>query len=108
MREYRKRPGRRKRCTQLAKESRDRKKSKVYDFYGRKCKCCGETNIGFLTIDHINGGGNKQRKLTGYNSGDFIVNYIVRNNFPPEFQTLCMNCNWGRRNTGICPHKVST
>jgi hypothetical protein len=31
---------------------------------------------------------------------------LVKNNFPNDFQTLCMNCNWGKRYYGICPHKI--
>jgi hypothetical protein len=31
---------------------------------------------------------------------------IIKNNFPPEFQILCFNCNLGRsRSGGVCPHE---
>jgi hypothetical protein len=31
---------------------------------------------------------------------------LCKNGFPKGFQTLCMNCNWGKyRNGGQCPHK---
>src|SRR3972149_5036103 len=29
---------------------------------GRRCRCCGETTLQFLAIDHIYGGGNRHRK----------------------------------------------
>lgn len=74
-----------------------------------KCICCGETEIGFLSIDHINGGGNKHRRQIdskNHCSGRMFYHWLIKNNFPEGFQVLCMNCNWGKRmNNGVCPHK---
>ena len=68
-----------------------------------KCKCCEETELMFLTIDHINGGGRKHRIETK-NYG--LKRWIIKNKFPKEFQILCMNCNLGKHlNNGLCPHK---
>ena len=81
---------------------RANKKKLVFDHYGRKCVCCGEENEGFLTIDHIKGNGTNHRKEIG----NHIEIWLVKNNFPEGFQTLCFNCNWGKYNNGgICPHK---
>lgn len=67
------------------------------------CACCGERTVGFLTIDHIAGGGNKHRKKIKAN----LYDWLHRNNYPPGFQVLCYNCNCGRaRHGGICPHKI--
>ena len=66
------------------------------------CVCCGETEFEFLTIDHINGGGNAHRKSTG--SGANMTDWIRRNNYPDGFQILCMNCNWAKGMYGECPH----
>lgn len=67
-----------------------------------KCACCGETEICFLSIDHINGGGNKERKQI---KGNFYL-WFINNNFPEGYQVLCMNCQFGRKcNKGICPHQ---
>lgn len=78
-------------------------KNLVLDHYGKKCVCCGETNLKFLTIDHINGGGTKHRKKI---KGEKITTWLCKNNFPKGFQVLCFNCNWGKHiNGGICPHK---
>ena len=68
-----------------------------------KCACCGECILGFLTIDHIKQDGYKHRKSLGGNAQKLYL-WIIKNNFPDDFQILCMNCNWGRRYTGICPH----
>jgi hypothetical protein len=74
-----------------------------------KCSCCGETIIGFLTIDHLYGGGNNHRKqLFGTKQGGWMFYlWLVKNNFPEGFQVLCYNCNCGKaHNNGICPHKL--
>jgi hypothetical protein len=78
-------------------------KELIFNHYGKVCACCGESNPMFLSIDHINGGGTKQRKEI---KREKITTWLVRNNFPKGFQTLCFNCNWGKHiNHGICPHK---
>ena len=79
-------------------------KDEVFAAYGGYiCKCCGETEKTFLTIDHMDGGGTKHRKEVG--QGD-VYNWLKQNNYPVGFQVLCQNCNVGKyRNNGICPHK---
>lgn len=68
-----------------------------------KCVCCGETLYKFLSIDHINGGGHKERLKYGMGSRGLYIH--LRNEFPDGYQVLCMNCNWGKRmNNGVCPH----
>lgn len=79
-------------------------KNSVFDYYGKKCICCGESNLIFLSIDHINGGGTKHRKEIGKKS--YV--WLYQNNFPDGYQTLCFNCNWGKHlNGGVCPHKIN-
>lgn len=46
-----------------------------------------------LSIDHIKGGGNKHLKLIKGN----LYNWLIKNNFPTGFQTLCMNCQFIKR-----------
>ena len=74
----------------------------VLQHYGRKCACCGETAIEFLEIDHINGGGTKHRRETVKGS---IFRWLKNNDYPPEFQILCANCNLSRAFYGYCPHQ---
>jgi hypothetical protein len=31
---------------------------------------------------------------------------LRKNNFPPGYQVLCMNCNFGKRYSMICPHQT--
>lgn len=72
-----------------------------------QCNCCGEFRLEFLTLDHINGGGNQHRlEVTGSKKGGhkFFV-WLRNNNYPPGFQVLCYNCNMGRAaNGGKCPY----
>lgn len=73
-------------------------KTEIIEAYGGKCECCGEANRGFLSIDHINRDGHKERKLNLYK-------HLKANGFPRDrYRLYCMNCNWGSRLTGVCPH----
>ena len=67
------------------------------------CVCCGETEERFLSIDHIANNGANHRREIGV---DQLHRWLEKNNYPEGYQTLCMNCNWGKhRNGGICPHQ---
>jgi hypothetical protein len=76
----------------------------ILSAYGGKCACCGEIEPMFLGIDHINGGGNQQRKILG--SGRKYYNWLIENKFPPDFQILCHNCNLAKGFYGVCPHEI--
>lgn len=69
-------------------------KLKVLRHYGGKihrCKRCGICDVRFLVLDHINGGGQKDRELHG--RGSTFYTWMIRNNFPEGFQVLCSHCN---------------
>lgn len=57
------------------------------------CAKCGEKDLRCLSIDHINGGGNKHLKEIGVP----IAQWLRKNNYPNGFQVLCMNCQWRKR-----------
>lgn len=76
----------------------------VYDYYGGKCACCGETQFEFLSIDHINGGGTQHRLKNGIR-GAAVIDWLIRNGLPKGFQVLCHNCNQAKGYYGQCPHK---
>ena len=57
------------------------------------CQKCGETDIRCLSIDHLNGGGTKHRKTLG-RSSDSLYRWLRKNNYPKEYQVLCMNCQF--------------
>lgn len=79
-------------------------KAAAYVAYGGyRCACCGEEERAFLSIDHVGNDGNVHRKAIG--RGTSIYLWLKKNGFPPGFQVLCMNCNFGKRmNGGVCPH----
>ena len=85
------------------------KKQTVYEHYGDTCACCGEGQMDFLTIDHVNEDGADHRKtLTSAGGGYAIYSWLVENDFPDDFQVLCWNCQWGKKkNDGVCPHQNS-
>jgi len=95
-----------KRRAQANAESK-RLKDKVFAHYGMQCVCCGErSDLDFLTIDHMNNDGANHRKSLGLLSGTRFYRWLIKEDFPEGFQTLCWNCNCGKRiNHGICPHK---
>ena len=71
--------------------------------YGGQCACCGEVRQEFLTIDHINGGGNKHRKAL---NGSSVFDALKREGFPKDrYRLLCYNCNCALAHRGYCPHE---
>ena len=93
-------------AAQYSKEYLKKLRTGARNAYGWSCQCCGEDIPEFLTIDHINGGGNKHRKslgTVGRGTGIQLLVYLRNNNWPPGYQTLCMNCNWGSRVSKVCP-----
>ena len=77
---------------------------------GYRCACCGETELIFLTLDHIHNDGNEfRRKTFGRHTAAGFTTYswLFKNGCPEGFQVLCANCNHGKRmNNGVCPHQV--
>lgn len=87
-------------------EKRAEMKKMVFDHYGWKCRCCGEENPVFLTMDHINNDGYKDKMVGGRKlTGKDLYLKIIREGLPSRFQTLCQNCNFGKKVKGICPHQ---
>lgn len=79
-------------------------KDRVFSYYGGYvCVCCGENHKEFLQLDHIAGGGREHRETIGVGTKFWL--WLINNDFPDGFRVLCANCNWGRRNGGICPHE---
>ena len=93
-------------------ERRDRIRLEIFNAYGgASCKCCDEKEVAFLSLDHINGGGNQERKLAMGSSrtgGYHFYEWLRKNHYPDKesYQVLCMNCQFGRMHKGVCPHKT--
>lgn len=76
-----------------------RRKILVLTHYGNgklACVKCGFSDIRALSIDHINGGGSEER-IAKIKRGTKFYSWLMKNNYPLGFQTLCMNCQWIKR-----------
>lgn len=90
------------------KEWRQILRLEVFTHYSNgtpKCNCCGESYIEFLTINHIKGGGHKQRKILNIRSGWVFYQWLRKNNYPKNYRVLCYNCNCAIGFFGYCPHE---
>lgn len=71
----------------------DQLRDKVLDQYSRKCAICKfDKDIRVLQLDHINGGGNQERRKIGTRG---IRRNALKN--PELYQLLCPTCNWIKR-----------
>ena len=95
----------REKAKRQAKRQRAKLKKAAIDAYGGHCQCCKEAEIEFLTIDHINGGGNAHRREVGFNGSLSFYRWLHKSDYPPGFQTLCHNCNFSKRIGGVCFHQ---
>ena len=98
-------------CTQASarrrsKRNYDKLKAQVYERYGGKCVCCGETEPLFLAIDHVNDDGAEHRRTMATRGMANIYRFIVKAGYPDTFQILCHNCNFAKR-VGPCPHMLT-
>jgi hypothetical protein len=75
----------------------------VLEHYGGKCECCGESRYEFLSIDHINNDGKKDREIAGV--GTSFYYWVIKEKYPGNLRILCHNCNMAYYIYGTCPHK---
>lgn len=67
-----------------------------------RCECCHETILEFLSIDHIHGGGGKERKQI---RGTNYYGWLRSHGLPAGMRVLCHNCNQSFGFYGYCPHQ---
>lgn len=87
----------------LRRDRINRLKAEVMVIYGGICECCGESNLEFLCIDHVNGGGNKHRDEIGKGN---LYQWLKKMGYPEGFRVLCHNCNFSMGAYGYCPHQL--
>ncbi|GAF67281.1 unnamed protein product, partial [marine sediment metagenome] len=80
------------------------KKAAFENYGGTICKCCGETEIDFLCLDHIDNDGAEHRKIVG--GGNHFYRWLKNNKYPKlRLQVLCYNCNNSKKIRGYCVHQ---
>jgi hypothetical protein len=86
---------------EISARFREKRRRQTIEHYGGCCACCGETELVFLTMDHIDGGGTQHNKEI---NGAHLAQWLFKMGFPEGFQVLCFNCNWAKSHGG-CPHQ---
>lgn len=84
---------------QRYRQQRMAQKLQVFSRYGGKCVCCGLSDPTYLSIDHVNGGGNIERKTTGWWK---FMRKLVEEPVSSEYQLLCANCHHAKSYNGGC------
>jgi hypothetical protein len=90
------------------RESNNKVRMAVLEHYGGdppRCACCGESQLDFLAVDHIQGGGKREIKALKTKAGTQFYQWIVKHDYPPRYQVLCHNCNMSKGFYGYCPHQ---
>jgi hypothetical protein len=70
-------------------------RKEMLDTMGGKCIRCGYDDYRALQIDHINGNGHKERRLTGPVYWRRVLKSYLNNE--KKYQLLCANCNFIKR-----------
>jgi len=89
--------------------------AKIFEGYKEgdetKCTCCGENELGFLTLGHTSMTREKEKEMFGETfkgKNHVLRRKLVQRGFPPGFAIECFNCNSGKEaNGGTCPHESS-
>lgn len=101
---HRKEMSRRKRVNSKSWKTSQAARKLVLDSYGPKCCCCGFDEMEVLVIDHIHGGGSREKK--GYPSRNVYLFLKGKKPDRKKFQVLCPSCNQAKASLGQCPHKT--
>lgn len=90
---------------------RERLREEVIEAYGGSCRCCGEREHQFLTVDHVHGWAKnpeKYRHTKRQRGSTHLYLWLRKNRFPKDgFALLCFNCNQGRQRVkdSKCAHE---
>lgn len=81
---------------EIAKRNRQKVRKEVLNLLGGKCCRCGFSDSRALQVDHVYGNGNMERAERSSSSVRGLLKSI-KNAPVGEFQLLCANCNWIKR-----------
>lgn len=93
-----------KRNKRLRTKMQEKRKS-ILELLGNKCSKCGFNDLRALQIDHINGGGGKERAQKGWQYRNYLYS-LSSEQIISKYQCLCANCHaiktteeiWKRQN----------
>lgn len=75
--------------------ARIRLREKFFSMYGDHCDECGVDKRVVLTIDHVGGGGNAERRSLGSPTSNFnVYKKATRRLNRKRYRTLCFNCQY--------------
>ena len=61
------------------------------------CKCCGEDNLIYLQVDHVNNDGYEDKNGNTWRNKTTVNQYLEN---PKKYQLLCANCNYAKHKNG--------
>lgn len=76
-----------------AAKRRAKQRQAIFEVLGDKCVRCGFNDWRALQVDHINGGGNQERKQA-ISMSRYYKDILLS---PEKYQILCANCNQIKR-----------
>ena len=82
-----------------------KKKIDILTKLGNICQCCKNTNPNHMSIDHIHGGGQKDREKR-WKQYIQQLHTMPTNELLSKYQCLCFNCNYTKGIWGVCPHNL--
>ena len=90
--------------TKISAEKYKNNKLEIFAKLGGKCACCGVIDTNILTIDHIHGGGNSEKKIL--RGERFLVKLKNLPDLTTKYRCLCYNCNYCIGFWGKCQHEI--
>lgn len=73
---------------------RERYRREAIAHYGGRCCSCDQNHPGFLSLDHVDGGGTAHRVVIG-GGGSVTYRWLAQQGYPDGYRVLCLNCNLG-------------
>ena len=79
-----------------------KRRIQVFEILGSECKECGFSDKRALQVDHIFNNGYKHYKNGSGTYGVYKHIIELGNEAYTEYQILCANCNWIKRDNNLC------